>query len=95
MVTLKPGQQAALGELPCAWTTLRITQDDQKQMITATSRCSATAGKSAKMCPAHWFFNKRERAGPRRCAIRRWVLLKISTSNMPNYQVKGNRRASR
>ena len=59
-VLLKPGQQTTVGGYTVRMDALRVTQDDQKQMVTGHFTVFEGGREIAKMYPARWFFNKHE-----------------------------------
>ena len=59
-VLLKPGQQATVGDYTIRMDALRVTQDDQKQMVTGHFTAFEGGKEIGKMYPARWFFNKHE-----------------------------------
>jgi cytochrome c-type biogenesis protein CcmF len=70
-VLLKPGQSATLGHFTLRHDAVKVTDDGQKQMVTAhvtVTRDGATLG---TMAPAKWFFRKHEEQPTTEVAIRR------------------------
>ena len=59
-VLLRPGQQTTLGEYTVRMDDLRVTQDNQKQMVTGYFTALRGGKEIAKMYPARWFYNKHE-----------------------------------
>ncbi len=59
-VLLKPGQQTTVGNYTIRMDALRVTQDDQKQMVTGHFTAFDGDKEIGKMYPARWFFNKHE-----------------------------------
>jgi len=57
-VLLKPGQQTTVGNYTIRMDALRVTQDDQKQMVTGHFTAFDGTKEIGKMYPARWFFNK-------------------------------------
>jgi cytochrome c-type biogenesis protein CcmF len=84
-VLLKPGEQTVLGEYAVRMDDLRVTQDNQKQMITGHFTLFRGGKELAKLYPARWFFNKHEEPTTE-VAIRR-MLGEDFYLNMPSYQV--------
>ena len=87
---MKPGQQTTVG-LHVRMDDLRVTQDNQKQMVTGYFTILRDGREFAKMYPARWHFNKHEEPTPE-VAIRR-MLTEDLYLNMHNFQV-GQRSAS-
>jgi cytochrome c-type biogenesis protein CcmF len=69
-VLLKPGQQASVGPYTIRMDALRVTQDDQKQMVTGHFTAFEGSRELGKMYPARWFFHK-HREPTTEVAIRR------------------------
>jgi cytochrome c-type biogenesis protein CcmF len=84
-VLLKPGQQATVGDYTVRMDALRVTQDDQKQMVTGHVTVFDGGREIGKMYPARWFFNKHEEPTTE-VAIRRMPLEDLYVV-MPSYQV--------
>src|SRR5687768_2195362 len=59
-VMLKPGQQTTVRDYTVRMDDLRVTQDDQKQMVTGYFTVLREGREFAKMYPARWHFNKHE-----------------------------------
>jgi cytochrome c-type biogenesis protein CcmF len=57
-VLMKPGQQATVGSYTIRMDALRVTQDDQKQMVTGHFTAFDGGKEIGKMYPARWYFNK-------------------------------------
>jgi cytochrome c-type biogenesis protein CcmF len=70
-VLLKPGQQVRVGDFTVRLDALKVTDDGQKQMITAHTTVSRDGREVAKMYPAKWFFRKHESEPTTEVAIRR------------------------
>jgi cytochrome c-type biogenesis protein CcmF len=69
---LKPGEEAVVGDYKLHLDALRVTDDGQKQMITAHVTVSDTGGQElTKMYPAKWYFRKHEDEPTTEVAIRR------------------------
>jgi cytochrome c-type biogenesis protein CcmF len=69
---LKPGQEATVGDYIVHLDAIRVTDDGQKQMITAHITVKNTAGEVIdQMRPAKWFFRKHEQEPTTEVAIRR------------------------
>ena len=69
-VLLKPGQQAQVGDIVVRLDAVRVTDDGQKQMITAHTTVFRDGEELAKMYPAKWFFRKHEDQPTTEVAIR-------------------------
>jgi len=85
-VALKPGQQTVLGSYTIRMDALKVTTDDQKQMITGFFTVFEGGREIAKMYPARWFFNKHEEPTTE-VAIRRKFHEDLYV-NMATFQVK-------
>jgi cytochrome c-type biogenesis protein CcmF len=72
-VLLKPGQQAAVGDIVVRLDAIRVTDDGQKQMITGHTTVFRDGEEVAKMYPAKWFFRKHEDQPTTEVAIRRSI----------------------
>jgi cytochrome c-type biogenesis protein CcmF len=70
-VLLKPGQQSTVGHFTIKHDALRVTNDQQKQMITGHVSVFEDGKTIGTMSPAKWFFNKREQEPTTEVAIRR------------------------
>jgi cytochrome c-type biogenesis protein CcmF len=57
-VLLKPGQQTTVGSYTIRMDALRVTEDDQKQMVTGHFTAFEGGKEIGKMYPARWFFHK-------------------------------------
>jgi cytochrome c-type biogenesis protein CcmF len=69
---LKPGEQATVGDYTLRLEAIRVTDDNQKQMITAHVAVSDADGKDlGMMYPAKWYFRKHEDDPTTEVAIRR------------------------
>ncbi len=90
-VLLRPGQQTTLGEYTVRMDDLRVTQDNQKQMVTGYFTAIRGGKEIAKMYPARWFFNKHEEPTTE-VAIRRMFGEDLYV-NMASFQV-GEKSAS-
>jgi cytochrome c-type biogenesis protein CcmF len=84
-VLLKPGQQTTLGSYTVRMDALKVTQDNQKQMVTGHFTVLEGGTEIAKMYPARWFFNKHEEPTTE-VAIRRKFHEDLYL-NMPTFQV--------
>ena len=84
-VLLKPGQQTTLGSYVVRMDALKVTNDNQKQMITGHFTVFEGGREIAKMYPARWFFNKHEEPTTE-VAIRRKFEGDLYL-NMHNFQV--------
>ena len=67
----RPGDQLTVGGFTLQYDALRITEDAQKQMITAEVRASKDGASLGVMQPARWFFRGREDEPTTEVAIRR------------------------
>jgi len=72
-VLLKPGQQAEVGDIVVRLDAVRVTDDGQKQMITAHTTVFRDGEELARMYPAKWFFRKHEGEPTTEVAIRRSI----------------------
>lgn len=71
-VILTPGQQATFNHYILRMDALRVTEDEQKQMITAHVTVMDDAGQElGKLTPAKWFFHKHTDSPTTEVAIRR------------------------
>jgi cytochrome c-type biogenesis protein CcmF len=69
---LKPGQQATFADYTMRLDSLRMTDDGQKQMVTAhITVMDDTGAELGQMHPAKWFFRKHEEEPTTEVAIRR------------------------
>lgn len=68
---LKPGQQVEVGGFVVRQDALKVTDDGQKQMVTAHMTVLRDGREFAKMYPAKWFFRKHEDSPTTEVAIRR------------------------
>jgi cytochrome c-type biogenesis protein CcmF len=84
-VLLKPGQEATLGTYTVRMDALRVTNDNQKQMVTGHFTVLEGGREIAKMYPARWFFNKHEEPTTE-VAIRRSFQEDLYL-NMPTFEV--------
>ncbi|MBA2353266.1 MAG: cytochrome c biogenesis protein CcsA [Acidobacteria bacterium] len=69
-VLLKPGQSVQVGRFLVRHDAIRLTQDAQKQMITARMTVFDDGNELGQMAPAKWFYNKREDEPTTEVAIR-------------------------
>ncbi|MEW6319939.1 MAG: cytochrome c-type biogenesis CcmF C-terminal domain-containing protein [Acidobacteriota bacterium] len=73
-VLLKPGQEATVGAYTLHMDALRVTDDGQKQMVTAHVTIKDSSGAVlGQMHPAKWFFRKHEEEPTTEVAIRRSI----------------------
>jgi len=72
-VLLKPGQQATVGHYTVRHDSVQVTDDGQKQMITAHLTVLEDGAEIGKMYPAKWFFRKHEEEPTTEVAIRRQI----------------------
>jgi cytochrome c-type biogenesis protein CcmF len=70
-VNLKPGQQAQVGDFIVRLNAVKVTDDGQKQMITADTTVLRDGKEIARMYPARWFYRKHEEEPTTEVAIRR------------------------
>jgi cytochrome c-type biogenesis protein CcmF len=70
-VNLKPGQQAQVGDFVVRLNAVKVTDDGQKQMITADTTVLRDGKEIARMYPARWFYRKHEDEATTEVAIRR------------------------
>jgi cytochrome c-type biogenesis protein CcmF len=68
---LKPGQVVQAGDVTARLDTLRVTDDGQKQMVTAHLTVTKDGQEIGKMYPARWYFRKHEDQPTTEVAIRR------------------------
>ena len=68
---LRPGQQAQVGDFVVRLDEIRVTDDGQKQMITAHTTVFRNGEELARMYPAKWYFRKHEDQPTTEVAIRR------------------------
>jgi cytochrome c-type biogenesis protein CcmF len=69
---LKPGEEATVGSYVLKLDALRVTDDGQKQMVTAHVSVKGTDGKDlGKMYPAKWYYRKHEEEPTTEVGIRR------------------------
>lgn len=70
-VVLGPGQKVAVGSYVVNYTALKVTDDGQKQMITAHVNVEKDGASIGGMYPARWYFRNREDEPTTEVAIRR------------------------
>ena len=70
-VLLTPGQQVELAPYVIRYDALSVTEDAQKQMITASVTVMRNGAVIAEMAPARWFFRGRESEPTTEVALRR------------------------
>jgi cytochrome c-type biogenesis protein CcmF len=70
-VGLKPGQAAVAGPYRVLFNALNVTQDAQKQMVTADVTVTRDGQPFARMYPARWYFAGRESEPTTEVALRR------------------------
>ena len=70
-VVLKPGQAVTVGHFTITHDALRVTRDEQKQMITGHVSVTRDGKPLGAMEPAKWFYDKREEEPTTEVAIRR------------------------
>jgi cytochrome c-type biogenesis protein CcmF len=72
-VVLKPGQSVNVGHFTVRHDALRLTDDGQKQMVTAHLAIERSGKATGTMLPGKWFFRKHEEEPTTEVAIRRSV----------------------
>jgi len=70
-VVLEPGQQVEIGSYVVKYSTLKVTDDGQKQMVTAHVNVEKDGASVGGMYPARWYFRGREEEPTTEVAIRR------------------------
>ncbi len=70
-VVLTPGQQVAVGPYVVKYSALKVTNDAQKQMITAHATVERDGESIGGMFPARWYFRDKEDEPTTEVAIRR------------------------
>jgi cytochrome c biogenesis factor len=70
-VLLKPGESVQVGNFTVRHDAIRLTEDGQKQMITARMSVFDRGEPAGEIAPAKWFYNKREDEPTTEVAIRR------------------------
>jgi cytochrome c-type biogenesis protein CcmF len=70
---LKPGQQIAVGPYVVHYQALIVTNDPQKQMVTAHVDVMKNGNALGSMYPARWFFNNRQDEPTTEVALRRGI----------------------
>ena len=70
-VSLKPGQQVQVGDFTVLLNGVKVTDDGQKQMITADTTVFRDGRELTRMYPARWFYRKHEEEPTTEVAIRR------------------------
>ncbi|MEO6224091.1 MAG: cytochrome c-type biogenesis CcmF C-terminal domain-containing protein [Vicinamibacterales bacterium] len=70
-VILEPGQQVAIGPYVVNYTALKVTNDSQKQMVTAHMNVARNGKAVGGMYPARWYFVNRDDEPTTEVAIRR------------------------
>jgi cytochrome c-type biogenesis protein CcmF len=70
-VALKPGQQVTVGRFTLRNEALKVTNDDQKQMVTAHISVFEGGRQIDTLYPAKWFYRKHEEQPTTEVAIRR------------------------
>jgi cytochrome c-type biogenesis protein CcmF len=86
-LVLKPGQQGTVGAFTVRSDGVKVTDDDQKQMVTGHVAVFENGREIGRMYPARWFFNKHEDQPTTEVAIRRsfWEDLYVV---MPAYDLQ-------
>jgi cytochrome c-type biogenesis protein CcmF len=70
-VLLSPGQQVQVGKFTIRHDAIRVTDDGQKQMVTAHMTAFQDGSEVGRLYPARWFFRKHEEDPTTEAAIRR------------------------
>jgi len=70
-VVLEPGQQVEIGPYVVKYSALKVTDDGQKQMVTANVNVEKDGASLGGMYPARWYFRGREEEPTTEVAIRR------------------------
>jgi cytochrome c-type biogenesis protein CcmF len=70
-VLLKPGQQTTVGDFTVRLDAVRVSEDAQKQAVTAYTTVFRDGREFSRMYPAKWFFRKHEEQPTTEVAIRR------------------------
>ncbi len=85
-VNMNVGQQATLGGYTVRYDKLSLTDDGQKQMITASMHITQGSRDLGNMYPARWFYRKHEQEPTTEVAIRRGLTgdlyLVLATQNV-------------
>ena len=72
-VVLQPGQQVEVKPYMVRFTSLNVTDDGQKQMVTAQVEAFENGKSLGRMFPARWFYRNRESEPTTEVALRRSV----------------------
>jgi cytochrome c-type biogenesis protein CcmF len=72
-VLLTPGNEITLGDYTVRYDSLRVSDDGQKQMVTASVTAFRDGEQIAQLYPAKWFFHKRESEPTTEVAIHRTI----------------------
>jgi len=70
-VSMKPGQQVRVGDFMVRLNSIKVTDDGQKQMVTADTTVLRNGKEFARMYPARWFYRQHEEEPTSEVAIRR------------------------
>jgi cytochrome c-type biogenesis protein CcmF len=70
-VVMDPGQQVAIGSYVVKYTALKVTDDGQKQMVTAHFNVERDGKSLGGMYPARWYFHNNDAEPTTEVAIRR------------------------
>ncbi len=85
---LKPGEEGTVGDYTLHLDAIRVTEDSQKQMVTAHITVKNAAGEVIdKMYPAKWFFWKKKDEPTTEVAIRRTFAEDLYIV-MPGFELK-------
>jgi cytochrome c-type biogenesis protein CcmF len=71
IVEATPGQNVTVGEYTVRFDSLKVTQDDRKQMVTSEMTVFRNGAELTRMYPARWYFHGRESEPTSEVAIRR------------------------
>ncbi len=72
-VLLRPGEETTLGDYAARYDQLRVTEDIQKQAITAYVTVFKHGEEVARLYPAKWFFHKAPQEPTTEVAVRRTI----------------------
>ena len=71
IVEATPGQNVTVGDYTVRFDSLKVTQDDRKQMVTSEMTVFRNGAELTRMYPARWYFHGRESEPTSEVAIRR------------------------
>ncbi len=86
-VLLRPGEEASVRGYVVRHEAVRVTDDGQKQMVTAHLTLSRDGREIGKLTPARWMYRKHEQQPETRVAIRRGLLGDLYVV-MPAFELK-------